>query len=125
MAENTETQKITRQDDGSGRIIPAPHLFQGNDVKAARWLQTLTEKGDVELEDLIAVIERNPMLSRIFMGYANSLRYGLKNQAIPVTTVNRAILMLGTTRVRDIAQNVAMSIGNVRAAMDSVDSPGK
>lgn len=122
MADQTTRIKL---DNTTGRkfgIIPEPHAFKSNDVKAAFWLQKLAQDEDVEPEDLIAVINRNPLLSRIFLDYANSLRYGLKNLATPVTTMNRAVLMLGTRQVRRIADEIVMSIETVQSALDEIEA---
>lgn len=125
MTENTTTKNVREVRNDSAEIIPRPHAFQKGDIKSAYWLQKITQNEDVEPEDLIAVINRNPLLSRTFLDFANSVRYGLKNLGTPITTMNRAILMLGTRRVRRIADEIVLSIETVQAALEEVDAPIK
>ena len=71
-------------------------------------LQLLTDP-DVEIDELVAVIERDPPLMARLMGIANSAFYAPRQ---PVTTLKSAIVtVLGLNMVRNVAFGMALTGG--------------
>ena len=85
-------------------------------------LLAMTADADVEVDDLVAVIERDPALNARLIGMANSAFYGSR---VPVMSVREAIIrVLGLNMVRNIAVGMALTGGFSAADCPRFDLKG-
>ena len=115
MKFNVEIEN-SAEEEVHAACIPAPHVFLGSDVTAAYRLRDLAADEDVELSKLAAVIESSEVLSEVFLAAANSAFFGLRT---PASTVRRALLTLGMTRISRIANDIVLSIETVESSVKS------
>ena len=88
-------------------LIPRPHFLRQSDTDVCRHVYEMCLRDDAGPMDVAEYISRAPVLKRIFLAMSNSAIFGLRT---PVTTVERAVLVLGTNRVRWIVDDLLTSI---------------
>lgn len=72
----------------------------------------LSNKPTARMEDIAALLEREPMLSGKVLKLANSALYG---GAVPCVTLKQALVRLGLALVRDVVMEAAMQMTTLRA----------
>lgn len=115
MRINVELENSGDEEVHAG-CIPAPHVFLSSDVASAYRLRDFAAEEDVELSKLAAVIESSEVLSEVFLAAANSAFFGLRK---PASTVRRALLTLGMTRISRIADDIVVSIETIESSVNS------
>jgi len=73
--------------------------------RADQMLQ-ISARDDVTIEELLEVIERDPVLSAMVLRVVNSAAFGLGRA---VTNLSQALVLLGTSHVRSLALAAAMA----------------
>jgi putative nucleotidyltransferase with HDIG domain len=73
--------------------------------RADQMLQ-ISARDDVTIEELLEVIERDPVLSAMVLRVVNSAAFGLGRS---VTNLSQALVLLGTSHVRSVALAAAMA----------------
>ncbi len=72
----------------------------------------LSNKPTARMEDIAALLEREPMLSGKVLKLANSALYG---SAVPCVTLKQALVRMGLVLVRDVVMEAAMQMTTLRA----------
>jgi putative nucleotidyltransferase with HDIG domain len=80
---------------------------------AARLLK-FQSSSDVTIEELLSIVEHDPVLTAMVLRVVNSAAFGLGR---PVTNISQAIVLLGTSHVRSLA--IAASLSTTLASKDN------
>jgi HD-like signal output (HDOD) protein len=93
-------------------FLRTPGLDLPRPPKAAMEILALSQKPTARLEDIGALLEREPLLAGRVLKLANSALYGTTT---PVTTLKQALIRMGLTTVRDVVMEAAFHLTVMRA----------
>lgn len=79
---------------------------------AALDVLALSNKPNARMEDIAAVLEREPLLAGRVLKLANSALYGT---TVPCVTLKQALVRMGLVLVRDVVMEAAMQMTTMRA----------
>ena len=93
-------------------FLQQPGLELPRPPRVALEILALSQKATARIEDIGALLEREPLLAGRVLRLANSALYG---SAIPVTTLKQALIRMGLATVRDVVMEAAFHMTVLRA----------
>jgi HD-like signal output (HDOD) protein len=104
-----EEARLKRWLDG---FLATPGLDLPRPPRVALEILELSQKPTARIEDLGALLEREPLLAGRVLKLANSALYGASS---PVTTLKQALIRMGLATVRDVVMEAAFHMTVLRA----------
>jgi HD-like signal output (HDOD) protein len=106
---SAEEERLKAWLDG---FLQKPGLDLPRPPRVAMEILTLSHKPSARIEDIGALLEREPLLAGRVLKLANSALYG---STAPVTTLKQALIRMGLTTVRDVVMEAAFHMTVLRA----------